>query len=347
MTVTSQQHSDSTGDFFIPDLCAARPVFFAVLVSELLVLIFVLASSALPAFNWGLLAGTSLFNLWVVLVSIALLCLLRGKLNQLELPSASALAMAVVGLVTLLTSLLALRMFPLAHSASDSMWVLRNMLVALVLAGIVLRYFFLQQQLRLRERSEMQARLDALQARMRPHFLFNTMNSIASLIASRPEDAEQVVEDLSELFRASLREQEQSTVGDELKLCDLYLRIEQVRLGPRLQIERQVEQNLEGLPMPSLILQPLVENAIYHGISKIADGGVVQLNLKRQQDSLYARVVNPRPQTGSSGGGHRMALDTIRQRLAGLYGDRARLDARGEGPVYEVELVYPLVEESL
>ena len=155
---------------------------------------------------------------------------------------------------------------------------MRNLLVAVVLAGIVLRYFYLQQQLRLQEQLELQARLDSLRSRIRPHFLFNTLNSIASLIMSRPAAAEQAVEDLAELFRVSLQESHRTTtVADELRLCELYLGIEQLRLGDRLQVQWQVQVEAREQPMPSLLLQPLVENAIYHGLFPAAAGGIIRI----------------------------------------------------------------------
>src|SRR5690606_9258612 len=124
---------------------------------------------------------------------------------------------------TALSSQLVISFYPQWLGAGEHRWwLLRNLLVAALVAGIALRYFYLQQQLALRERSELQARLDTMQARIRPHFLFNTLNSIASLIASHPERAEEAVEDLAELFRASLRQNGRgTTVADELRLCEL------------------------------------------------------------------------------------------------------------------------------
>ena len=175
-------------------------------------------------------------------------------------------------------------------------WLARNVMIAVVLSGVVLRYFYLQQQITLKERAELQARLDALRNRIRPHFLFNTMNSIASLIATRPDAAEQAVEDLSELLRASLQEAEiDATVADEVRLCKLYLGIEQLRLGDRLSIEWQVAEAVRDAPMPSLILQPLVENAIDHGIAQIPAGGTVRIEVRSERGNICVRVQNPLP----------------------------------------------------
>ena len=281
--------SQASGKFFIPDLCTPRSVFFLVLLSELFVLIYTLAASGLPAFNWNMLATASLFVQWLVLSSAALLCSARAYFANRSLVLAAGGSIALVLLVTAVSSQLLLWFYPqLMAPGGGYWWLLRNLIMAALVAGIALRYFYLQQQLTLREHSELQARLDALRARIRPHFLFNTLNSIASLIASHPERAEEAVEDLAELFRASLRESEgETTVADELRLCELYLGIEQLRLDGRLQLEWQVEEGIGSLPMPSLVLQPLVENAVYHGISRLQEGGTICISLKRRCAALY------------------------------------------------------------
>ena len=151
-----------------------------VLLAELLVLVYALAESELPRFNRDLLATASLLVQWVVLSSAALLCLLRRPLARLSLPLATAASLALVMAMAVVSSAAALTAWPqVAPGTEAAWWSLRNGLIAAVIAGIVLRNFYLQQQLRLREQAELQARLDSLRARIRPHFLFNTMNSIA------------------------------------------------------------------------------------------------------------------------------------------------------------------------
>jgi two-component system, LytTR family, sensor histidine kinase AlgZ len=341
--VTGVGSSRASGEFFIPDLCAPGPVFAMVLLVELVVLVYTLASSSLPGFNWDLLAICSLFVQWVVLLSAALLCQLRAPFRHVRLWVATVSCLWLVLAVTAFSSFAAWRLFPsLGGGADELWWLLRNLLVAAVLTGIMLRYFYLQQQLRLQEQLELQARLDSLRARIRPHFLFNTLNSIASLIVSRPEEAERAVEDLSELFRNSLQESRQATtVADELHLCELYLGIEQLRLGDRLQVQWQVDAGLDTAPMPSLLLQPLVENAVYHGISQLQGGGTVRVTVRRDAELIRATVENPLPQAPARSGGHHMALANIEQRLSALYGVGASLQtSQGDGS-YRVELRYP------
>jgi len=331
-------------EFFIPDLCATKPVLIMFIVAELLVVVFVLGDSDLPEFAWGNLAMASLFVQWIVLLCAALLCAARQLLAQLSVAGGVLLSFVIILLVTLGSSLVAMTILnPSAYTQLDQWWVLRNQMMAAVVGGIALRYFYLQQQLRAREQAELQARIESLRARIRPHFLFNTMNSIASLIGSRPEQAEQVVEDLSELFRASLVESSrQTTVADELHLCRLYLRIEQLRLGERLQVDWQLDEDLLDSAMPSLILQPLVENAVYHGIAQIPEGGRVCIRLSCAGNSIVVGVENPVPASPAAvTNGHHMALDNIRQRLRALYDDEAALIVTPGADVHAVELRMP------
>jgi two-component system sensor histidine kinase AlgZ len=297
----------------------------------------------LPRFNWDLLATCSLFVQWVVLLSAALLCQLRRPLSRLSLPLAASGSLSVVLLVTAASSYISLELYPqLTRNAEGLWWLWRNLLVALVLAGIVLRYFYLQQQLQLQEKLELQARLAALRAKIRPHFLFNTMNSIASLIMSRPEAAEQAVEDLSELFRAGLQDSKRATtVADELHLCELYLGIEKLRLGERLQVAWQVDAAVREQPMPSLMLQPLVENAVYHGISQLPEGGTISIAVHLSGGEVRVSVENPVPARAMHTEGHHMALANIEQRLQVLYGPGAQMQAAPRGDAYRVELSYP------
>ena len=341
--VTAAGDDRGTGEFFIPDLCAARSAFVMVLLTELMVLVYVLAGSKLPHFNWDLLATCSLFAQWVVLLSAALLCQLRRPFSRLSLPLVTGCSLLLVLAVTAGSSYLALQFYPqFTRGDYGNWWLLRNLLVALVLAGVVLRYFYLQQQLRQQEKLELQSRLDSLRSRIRPHFLFNTLNSIASLIMSRPEAAEQAVEDLAELFRVSLHENQRPTsVADELHLCDLYLGIEQLRLGERLQVQWQVDAAAREQPMPSLMMQPLVENAIYHGISQLPQGGTISVGVCLVGTEVQVSVENPLPPRTSHTRGHHMALANIEQRLHALYGASGRLRVTPRGDSYRVELSYP------
>ncbi len=332
-------------EFYIPNLCAADSVVILFILAELLVVLYVLGASDLPYFDWGQLALASFYVQWVVLLCAGILCSLRSRLVRLRLVPGVLLSFAAILLAALTCSLAAMVLLDVyGDNQLDGWWVLRNQLVAAVIGGIALRYFYLQQQLREREQAELNARLESLRARIRPHFLFNTMNSIASLIETRPADAERAVEDLSELFRASLVEEEKrGTLDDELHLCRLYLNIEKLRLGERLQVDWQVDPTAGEVPMPLLLLQPLIENAVYHGVARIPEGGTIRVGVARSDTEITVLVENPVPaDERPSTGGHHMAMDNILQRLGALHGEAARLVVRQEDGVHRVVLSYPL-----
>lgn len=347
-----QGQADTTaGEFFVPDLCAPQPVFVLVMLAELLVLVHVLASSTLPRFDWNLLAIGSLFVQWIVLLCAVLLCVSRKLFARMSLFFGASACLVIILLVSAASSYLTVRFYPQlfydgyanASGSAGTWWIVRNVALAAILGGISLRYFYLHHQLQLREKSELQARLDSLRSRIRPHFLFNTMNSIASLIASRPDAAERAVEDLSELFRASLHENTRVvTVADELHLCELYLGIEKLRLGERLQVEWNVDPVARAQPMPSLILQPLVENAVYHGISQLPQGGAVIVTVAQTESKLCVTVENPVPIRAAQSQGHHMALNNVELRLHALYGGEGKMKSVQSETSFLIEFSYPL-----
>ncbi|WP_439105504.1 sensor histidine kinase [Congregibacter sp.] len=344
---SAPDNAASPGDgFFIPDLCAPQAVFLAVLLAELVVLLHVLALGPLAAFEWRALGTGSLFVQWNALLCIALICRLRLRLLHVTPAIAALSCLGLVLAVTAASSVLVFRFYPLLGPQSGALgdWVLRNALLALILAAIVLRYAYLQQRVALQQRSELQLRLDALRARIRPHFLFNTLNSIASLIAVQPDRAEQAIEDVSELFRAALAGGDRdSSLGEECRLCELYLEIEKLRLGDRLTVNWDIDEDLKDVVLPALLLQPLVENAVYHGISQLPEGGTVEIRAWREFSSLRVEVQNPLPKrVVTRPGGNRMALDNIRQRLDAQYGTSGSLSVGAEDNRYCARISLPL-----
>jgi two-component system sensor histidine kinase AlgZ len=220
----------------------------------------------------------------------------------------------------------------------------RALTVSVIVGWLLLHYLQLQYRWRQQLEAENEARLQALQSRIRPHFLFNSMNTIASLTRSNPALAEEVVEDLADLFRVSLGDATRhSTLGRELELAREYLNIERHRLGQRL----QVEWDLQALPLdavlPPLMLQPLLENAIYHGIEPAAAGGVIHISGRYRRGRVNLGIRNTIPEPGQNGHrqGNRLALENIRERLGGLFGRQANLtESRVEGQ-HQVRLVIP------
>ena len=187
-----------------------------------------------------------------------------------------------------------------------------------------------------------EARLQALQSRIRPHFLFNTLNAVLSLIRSDPRRAETALEDLSELFRALVSDARRLVpLVEEVKLTRRYLEIEQLRLGERLKVAWRIDKMPGDALVPPLLLQPLVENAVYHGIEPATEPGEIQLDLYSSRDQVHIVVRNPAA-TGAVGhAGNHMALDNIRERLLLYFDLDASLTCEQRGGTYQVHLVLP------
>ncbi len=335
--------------FVIPDLCNVQAISVIVLVGQLLVFVLLLAGGPL---SWERLALMSLFTQWVVLASAGLLCVTRHWLAEMSLARGAIFAFLLILAVTFLVGLIADRALTGSFDvfATNIKWttILSQMAIAAIITGMVLRYFYVQQKLREQEQAELQSRIQALQSRIRPHFLFNSMNIIASLIGTDPDTAESVVEDLSELFRASLNDAgNQVALKEELALCERYMRIEGLRLGNRLHLEWDIGDFPAGLKIPLLTLQPLLENAIYHGIQPLPEGGTIQVSVRYENELLKVSITNPVPNSPRrpAGKGNKMAVANIRSRLHALHGAAAALSADAQGQLYVTELHFPFKTE--
>lgn len=187
-----------------------------------------------------------------------------------------------------------------------------------------------------------EARLQALQARIRPHFLFNSLNAVLSLIRQDPRRAEMALEDLSDLFRVLMADNRELTpLAREVDLCRQYLAIEELRLGPRLQLDWQIADMPGDALVPPLILQPLLENAVYHGIEPRSEAGTVTIRIWRDGDRVRALLRNPYRAEGDRHSGNRMALDNIRERLLLHFDAEAQLTSSVQDNAYAVEIVMP------
>jgi two-component system, LytTR family, sensor histidine kinase AlgZ len=345
---------DSSLDtFYIPDFCETRMVFAVVLIAELVALTLALARADAPFLTE--LARISLFLQWLGLTNAALLCYSRRWLAALTVPQSSIAMFALILLNTVVISELAL-MLGTAFGAvgitqtPTEHWpfLLRNAGIALIVTALLLRYFFVTHQWQKHVRAEALSRIQALQARIRPHFLFNSMNTIAALTRSDPKRAEEAVEDLADLFRATLRDSHSPLrLKEELELSRIYQRIEALRLGRRL----DVRWDVGALPMrafvPGLTVQPLLENAIYHGIEPLESGGTVTVSGRVVDSEIEIVVSNPVASDGSPSeprAGNRLALDNIRQRLDLAYGGRGSLTVEREPDRYRVTLRFPYTE---
>ena len=335
---------------FLPNLCDVRLVFVAVLLGELLALVLVLVPAPVVGF-WNALSNVSLFVQWVGLTNMALLCIGRRWLRHFGNVAAGFISYALVLGVTAVLSavvswLLALSgggMVPV--SGIDWGFPGRNLAVTAIVTAVTLRYFYVQFQWKRNLESETQARIQALQSRIRPHFLFNSMNTIASLTRSQPEVAERAVEDLAELFRVSLGDARVPvTLHRELEVCRHYLEIEALRLGDRLRTEWSVDGFSDDAVLPALSVQPLLENAVYHGIEPVTAGGVLCIGVVTDGgERVNVTIRNPvcPDRANSYRQGNRMALENVRERMQAFFGGQARLEAGVDGGQYQVSLTFP------
>ena len=193
-----------------------------------------------------------------------------------------------------------------------------------------------------------EARLQALQARIRPHFLFNSLNAVLSLVRTDPRQAEHALENMADLFRALMSNARQmAPLEDEIALTRAYLELEQLRLGDRLQVVWHIAKMPGEALIPPLIIQPLVENAVYHGIEPQPEGGEVSLNVYRSADKVHIVVRNPIPTESSSHKGNRIAVANIRERLSLHFDLDAQLKLEPMGAVYQVHIIIPYTREHL
>jgi two-component system sensor histidine kinase AlgZ len=187
-----------------------------------------------------------------------------------------------------------------------------------------------------------EARLQALQARIRPHFLFNSLNAVLSVIRRDPQRAERTLEDLADLFRTLMSDARQFVrLADEIALLERYAEIEQLRLGERL----RVTWELDGAPidalLPPLVLQPLLENAVYHGVEPATDAAEVLVRIERRGNRVLALIENPYIEAEAARAGNRMALDNIRERLQLFFDAEARIATQAANGRYRVEIEIP------
>lgn len=361
MSANGAAQPSSGPTFFLPDFCGSRAVLAVVLIVELVALVFAIARQALHDNFWTDLATSSLFLLWIGLGCAAVLCRTRKWLHTLSTERAATIAIfmlvATVGIVSEVVFQLGRfwslglentepSIFPHDHAG----FLLRNLAVGFIVSALALRYFYINAQRQRSIEMEALARIRALQARIRPHFLFNSMNTIASLTRSNPEQAEQAVEDLADLFRASLNDASaRISLDEEIEIARTHARIEQLRLGERLRIEWDIDALPLNARVPSLIVQPLLENAVYHGIETLPGGGCVSIRGSRRGDALQIEVRNPIALEAGYGEreGNRMALENIRQRLELAWPGRARVETELNNGEFCARLIFPYADSPL
>ncbi|MBE1162148.1 sensor histidine kinase [Dyella acidiphila] len=329
----------------LPDFCSLPVISALLVVGALCVTLAWLAPESTR--GWRGYSVGMLFVEWLAIVIGVALCALRPWLLRLPglLPYAGVwlVMLSIVTLASWLAQKLDLMLGVQMIQPAGNAFVRDNALIAALLGAAMLRYFYVLAEWQARLAAVAHAKVEALQARIRPHFLFNSMNTVAALVRVDPVAAERTVENLSELFRAALGQHDRhaSTLGEELQLVDRYLAIEELRLGERLRVRRELGELPLDASMPLLLLQPLVENAVRHGIQPLREGGEVILRGSCADHMLRIEIDNPlaeHPAPGGSGHG----LNNVRQRVAYHFGPRARMQAGPQQDRFVVTLHLPV-----
>ena len=329
---------------YLPNFCAGATVLVIVVICELTALLLALARNSAALGFWSDLGLTSMFLLWIALCGAGLLCVLRNYLARQSVAVSAALVITItVGLVLLVSAVA--YYFGSSELFPDDHWTFlaRNAGITFVVTALALRYFYVTHEWRHNVELQATARVHALQARIRPHFLFNSMNTIAALTRSNPARAEEAVQDLADLFRANLNEKNnQISLAEEIDVARTYQRMEQLRLGERLRVDWKIESLPTDALVPGLTLQPLLENAIYHGIEPRPEGGVVTVTGEFNKGMITIVVKNPVPAANlTMRDGNRLALANIKERLDLMYGERATVKAGRFDDQYIVTLRFP------
>ena len=272
----------------------------------------------------------------LLLIELLVLFALAGTLARLPYWAGCA---ALIGLVVLLAGGYHGVVRTIA-AAPELLSLPRTLILSLLVAAFLLVYFHLHTKAFSPALAE--ARLQALQARIRPHFLFNSLNAVLALIRRDPKRAERSLEDLADLFRTLMADARQFVrLADEISLLERYAEIEQLRLGDRLRISWELDAAPSDALLPPMVLQPLLENAVYHGVEPGTGPGEVLVHIERRGDRVHAVIENPHLEKGNQRAGNRMALENIRERLALFFDAEARLETRIANGRYRVDIEIP------
>lgn len=334
---------------FLPDFCSGPVIVNVVIIAEMLALVVTLVTRRISMNLIEDLLLISLFVQWIAITSVTGLCYARRYLNRL--PNLRAFLMAYLLLLCIV--------FLVSEAAVWLLWVagkipspqpewhgyfhIQNLTVAAIVNALALRYLLGKHELRQRTESEARAKIQALQSRIRPHFVFSSLNVIASLTRSQPARAEGAIEDMADLFRMMLGNDESVVpVKKEIDVAKKYLALEQLRLDNRLTVDWDVGTYPRKAAVPVLTLQPLLENAIRYGIEPLSTGGTISIKLWEDNDKICIRVTNPVHfgKTKAAQGAFQSLAD-IKARLHSHYGDRATLEAAGENDRFSVTVALP------
>jgi len=348
-TESSTQNIKGQQGVYPPSFCRWRLLVAVVAVTQVSVLL--MGVGTFRDFNLVWLGVASIYAHSLALVSSLGLCTSRAWLGRLSARWAwmfSWLVAVVVALGFSYSVGIIGTVLGLGPGREDfAIFVWQSVLAVGLVGMALLRYLFIRAQWRAQVLAQSEARVQALQARIRPHFLFNSLNTIASLIPEDPLNAERAIEDLADLFRGSMRRADSLiSLSEELDLARRYLQMEERRLGDRLRVDWRVSELPKGASILPLTLQPLLENAVAHGIQPSADGGEIRVYGRAEKDNIVITLSNPVGDDDKGKGGHGMALANIRERLELAFGPAASLITHQDARQYFAVLTLPYVENT-
>ncbi len=343
----------SPDQHFLPDFGSFGVALRFVLLAAIIALVITIArNSVVDQQAWDDLNLLTLLALIIALLGVLVLRFAAPFIRPLSALKGSVAILALLtAVIALGTEFLLFLLYNLGLIAEHwPPWHLsllaRSVLIGVIIGVLALHYLVLIYRVEQDTQSNREARLQALQSRIRPHFLFNSLNSVASLTRSNPARAEAVLQDLADLFRVLMADARKLVpISAEREIARQYLEIEKLRLGDRLKVAWSLSNVPKSAQIPALTLQPLLENAIYHGIEPRFSGGTLKIDLWREGNSLNVLISNPLPDVRKQehGRGNKLALDNIRQRLSSHFGDAASMQAFEESNHYHVKLKMPIV----
>ncbi len=351
----SQYPTTRVSETFLPDFCQPKATVAALVIVELLAIMLTIPALDTPMY-WNKLLFASIYIQWITLISLILFCILRSKSKGLDQKQTALISYLIILVVTLLVAEIAYwitrnadpALFPFQFQHSEILFI--SFVVSAITGLVALRYFYLRYETEKTMEAEAHAQLIALQARIKPHFLFNCMNTILGLMRAEPRLAEKMLENLAELMRTGLSNVNMLVqFSEETMLTNRYIEMEQLRFSERLQVKCDFDEIPGNALVPSLSLQPLIENAIYHGIEPLPDGGIIDITGRFKDNKIHIKIVNPVPdqsQIKFKRKGHRIAMDNVTQRLTKHFGKKATLTSFKKDNKYTVNLCIPFFSKE-
>lgn len=349
--LSQTRQTNPSGSYFFTKMGQWQYLLELIVASNVLAMVLALSEAR----SWHALESVRVlqymfFINWVILSFSALVDYFQEFFAKFSQKMALSLGFILLQLLVLFTTCVVnILQYWSAHATGFSEEILfqgtsLNLSYGILLGAFCLRYLYMREQWVKQQYSELNARIQAMQARIHPHFLFNSLNSVVSLIAIDPDKAENMLISLSRLFRASFQELKLVSLAEEIDLCQQYLSIEKMRLGDRLKVEWNVQATpieLKRVTIPLLTLQPLLENSIFHGVEKVLQQSTVSVLVEILQNQVSIVITNPYSQdTIKSRNGNGIAIENVKQRLKAYYGQTVKFQVYGGASLYTTVVSY-------